>query len=123
MLQLRKSVMARLRYFLDIDDLVTAKGPIGELAFKGSSPDGFAAALQSALRETTLWERWRALQPDPDAVDASLGASDSSATVSAKQHDASTDVVVTTSLPHAVVRHRLGMLIGAHWRLHDVAAG
>jgi hypothetical protein len=118
----RESPMARQRYFLDIDDLTKAKGPISDLAFKGSSPDGFAAELQSALRESTLWERWRALQPDPDAVDPSLGAADPTATVSAKPRDVNTDVVVTTSLPHAVLRHRLGMLIGAHWSLHDVAA-
>ena len=114
--------MARLRYFLDIDDLTTAKGQIGELAFKGSSPEGFAAEFQSALREPTLWERWRALQPDPDAVDPSMGVSDPAATVSVTPKQGHTDVIATTSLPHAVIRHRLGMLIGAHWSLHDVAA-
>lgn len=114
--------MARQRYFLSIDNLATARGQISELSFQDSSPEAFAAQLQAALREPTLWERWRALQPDPDAVDPSMGVSDPAATVSVTPKQGRTDVVATTSLPHAVIRHRLGMLIGAHWSLHDVAA-
>jgi hypothetical protein len=112
--------MSAQRYYLSIDDLAKARGQINELSFKGNSPDSFAALLQSALSEPTLWRRWKAMQPDPDAVDPALGASDPQATVSAEQVDMHTDVVVTTSLPHAILKHRLTLLVGAHWALRDV---
>jgi len=112
--------MSNQRYYLSIDNLAQARGNISELSWQGNSPDGLAAALQSALREPSLFARWRALQPDPDAVDPSLGASDPNATVTAVQSNLHTDVTVTTSLPHAILKHRLGLLIGAHWSLHDV---
>ena len=54
------------------------------------------------------------------AVDPSSGVSDPNATVSATQSNLHTDVIVTTALPHAILKHRLGLLIGAHWSLHDV---
>jgi hypothetical protein len=108
------------RFFLGIDDLSHARGPIAELSFQGVSADSFAAALQSALRDSTLFERWRALQPDPDAVDPSLGATDAAATVSAQQSDLHTDVVVTTHLAHSILKQRLRLLAGTHWTLRDV---
>src|SRR5215475_5726255 len=111
------------RYFLSIDDLAKARGAQAELSFQGDSPEALAAALQAALREPALFERWRALQDDPDAVDPSLGATDPAATVSARQHDLRTDVIATTRLPHAVLKHRLSLLVGRHWQLRDVAAG
>ncbi len=108
------------RFFLGIDDLARARGTSEALSFQGGSADGFAAALQAGLREPSLFERWRKLQPDPDAVDPGLGATDAAATVSAKQQDLHTDVTVTTRLPHSILRHRLNLLIGAHWTLRDV---
>ncbi len=114
--------MTQQRYYLSIDDLATARGEHQELSFQGNSPESFAATLQSALREPTLWKRWKAMQADPDAVDPALGASDPQAAVSTKQSDMHTDVTVTTSLPHAVLRHRLTLLVGSHWRLHDVVS-
>jgi hypothetical protein len=110
------------RYYFTIDDLSQARGPVAELSFNGASQDAFAAALQSALREPALFERWRAMQDDPDGVDPALGATDAAATVTAKQSDLRSDVVVTTSLPHAILRHRLNLLAGAHWTLRDVKA-
>ena len=112
--------MASQRYYFSVDDLAKARGQFNELSFHGSSPDSFAQLLQASLREPTLWRRWKAMQPDPDAVDPALGASDPHATVEAKPADMHTDVLVTTSLPHAVLQHRLTLLIGSHWRLHDV---
>jgi len=112
--------MSKQRYYLSVENLSQARGPIGELSYQGNSPDSLAAALQSALREPSLWERWRAMQPDPDAIDPALGVSDPSASVSAVQSNLHTDVEVTTSLPHAILKQRLGLLIGAHWSLHDV---
>ena len=112
--------MSNQRYYLSIDNLAQARGQIGELSWQGNSPDSLATTLQAALREPSLWQRWRALQPDPDAVDPSSGASDPNATVRASQSNLHTDVIVTTTLPHAILKHRLGLLIGAHWSLHDV---
>ncbi|HSN00033.1 MAG TPA: hypothetical protein VLS52_03365 [Rudaea sp.] len=112
--------MSIQRYYLSIDDLAKARGKINELSYQGNSPESFSALLQQALREPTLWRRWRAMQPDPDAVDPALGASDPQATVSAEQVDMHTDILVTTSLPHAILKHRLTLLVGAHWSLRDV---
>jgi hypothetical protein len=112
--------MSTQRYYLSVENLAKARGQISELSYQGNSPESLAAALQAALREPGLWERWRAAQPDPDAVDPALGASDPQATVRAAQSNLHTDVEVTTSLPHAILKHRLGLLIGAHWSLHDV---
>jgi len=110
------------RYYLGIEDLSRARGTIDALSFQGNSPESFAAQLQAALREPTLWNRWRAMQPDPDAVDPSLGASDPAATVTARQSDLHCDAEVVTTLPHVIIKHRLGLLVGSHWRLRDVKA-
>ncbi len=59
---------------------------------------------------------------DPDAIDDSLGRSDANATVIAKQHDVRCDVTITSNLSHAIIKHRLSMLIGTHWTLRDVTA-
>ena len=112
--------MSTQRFFLSIDDLPKARGESHELSFRGGSPESFAALLQDALRSPSLWQRWRSMQPDPDAIDPALGASDPAATVEAEQHDLHTDVQVTTSLPHVILRHRLDLLIGKHWTLRDV---
>ncbi len=110
------------RYYLSIGDLARARGEHAELSFHGASPEAFASALQAALRSPELWQRWKALQPDPDAVDPSLGASDAAATVSARQADLHTEIQVVTVLPHAILKHRLNLLAGQVWQLHDVAA-
>jgi len=116
------SMAGNQRFYLSFDDLAHARGPVAELSFQGDSPESFAGALQAALREPTLFERWRLRQSDPDAVDPGLGATDPGATVSAKQTDLHADVVVTTRLPHAILRHRLNLLAGARWTLRDVKA-
>jgi hypothetical protein len=110
------------RYYLTIANLATARGPDADLSFQGSSPQSFATALQEALRQPILFQRWKAKQPDPDEVDQSLAPVDPNATVSAKLDDLQTDVEVVTSLTHFVLRHRLFILIGPNWKLHDVAA-
>ncbi|HEX6833049.1 MAG TPA: hypothetical protein VF132_05900 [Rudaea sp.] len=110
------------RFYFAIDDLHSARGKVDSLSFHGDAPDAFAAELQSALRQPALFERWRSMQPDPDAVDPSLGASDATATVSAKQSDLNTVVTVVTVLPHAILKHRMSLLIGSHWTLRDVSS-
>ncbi|MFT3790741.1 MAG: hypothetical protein QM741_06625 [Rudaea sp.] len=109
-------------FFIVVPDLAKARGQVPSLSYSGHSAESFAAQLQAALREPTLWERWRSMQPDPDAVDPLLGASDAQATVEAHQSDLHCDAKITTLLPHAVLKHRLGLLIGSNWTLRDVSA-
>ena len=112
--------MARNHYYLSIADLTHARGPDSGLAWDGASPGALAAALQQALRGDNLFERWRALQPDPDAVDTGLALVDPAAEVNAQIRDLHTDVDVATDLPMHVLRHRLDMLIGRNWELRDM---
>jgi hypothetical protein len=110
------------RYFITVDNLATARGDSSELSFNGGSPEYLATALQAALREPTLWQRWRALQDDPDQVDPTSGATDASASVTGNLADQRVEVKITTTLPHAIVKHRLDLLIGKNWKLRDVSA-
>ncbi len=114
--------MARNHYYLSIADLGHARGEDQRFAYDGAGPDDFAQQLQQALRDDTLFQRWRAAQPDPDAVDGSLGATDPAAQVHARVADLRTDVELVTDLPMSVVRHRLYLLIGAAWQLRDLRA-
>jgi hypothetical protein len=79
--------------------------------------------LQQALRGSELFESWRALQEDPDAIDASLGATDADASVRGEQRTLAIDLVASTSLPGSVFKHRLRLLAGRGWELRDVTAG
>ncbi|MEO7432146.1 MAG: hypothetical protein ABIR62_08980 [Dokdonella sp.] len=110
------------RYMFSIDDLPKARGESHELSFQGGSAESLAALLQQALREPSLWQRWLAMQPDPDAVDAALGQNDPAAIVEAHQSDVHVSVTVTSSLPHAIIKHRLTLLVGKHWTLRNVSA-
>ncbi len=110
------------RYYLTIANLADARGPDADLSFQGSSPQSFAAVLEAALRQPVLFQRWTATQPDPNEVDPSLAPVDPDATVSASLDDMQTDVEVVTKLTHSVLRHRLFILIGPNWQLHDVTA-
>jgi hypothetical protein len=111
-----------MRYILQVRDLATARGKDPDLAFNGATAETFAAALQSALRTSALFERWRAKQPEPDEVDPSLGATDAGASVSARGDDSltRTDIDVRTSLPHSILRQRMNWLVGDRWALSDV---
>lgn len=108
-------------FFITIDALPIAHGDEPALAFDGESPETLAAQLQAALREPTLWERWRDLQDDPDAVDPAGGATDATATVAGSLAALRAELRVATTLPHAIVKHRLDLLIGPHWKLRDVS--
>jgi hypothetical protein len=110
----------RSRYYLQINDLAHAHGSNQELSYDGAGPNDFAAALQEALRSPLLFQRWRAMQPDPDDIDERLGVTDQLASVSAKLVDLHTEVEVATDLPMSILRQRLNWLIGASWQLHDV---
>lgn len=110
------------RYYLTLPDPQRARGSDAAFAFSAHGADEFAAQLQAALRSDALFQRWRAAQEDPDAVDAALGASDPQASVSGNQRDLRIDLVVTTSLPGSVFKHRLRLLAGSGWELRDVTA-
>ena len=114
--------MARNHYYLSIADLAHARGDDPRFAWDGAGPDGFAATLRQDLRSDELFQRWRAAQPDPDAIDESLGATDSAAEVKARVADLHTEVDLITDLPMSVVRHRLYLLIGGGWQLRDLRA-
>ena len=111
------------RYYISLPDPARARGSDAALAFRAQGADGFADELQDALRTGDLFERWRTRQDDPDGVDPALGATDADATVSGRQDDLHIALVVTTALPSAVLRQRLGLLAGAGWQLRDVTAG
>ena len=114
--------MSRNHYYLSIDNLAHARGSIPQLAWDGVGPNDLARAVQDAMRSTALFERWRALQAEPDEVDQSLAATDASATVTAAVADLRTDMDLVTSLPMSVVRQRLNLLIGPGWKLRDLRA-
>lgn len=113
---------SRNHYYLSVADIRHARGPDPALAWQGASPDDLAAALQEALRGTGLFERWRAMQPDPDEVDMGLAATDPQAQVGARVADLHVDIDLVTELPMRVVRQRLNWLIGSSWQLRDMRA-
>lgn len=113
----------RNHFYLSIDDLAQARGPIESLCYEGAGPNDFAAALTEAMRSPQLFEHWRALQEEPDEVDPALGVTDAAAEARATVDDMQrVDVDLVTSLPMSVVRHRLNLLIGKHWSLRDMRA-
>ena len=112
----------RTKYFLRLPDPAKAHGSEPALAFKMSGADGMAEELEQALRGTKLFDRWRNMQEDPDAVDPGMAAIDPQATVTGQQHDLAVELVVTTDLPGAVFKHRLRLLAGNAWEMRDVRA-
>ena len=111
-----------IRYQIRLPDPAQARGSEPSLAFHAHGAEAFAEQLQQALSTPALFERWRALQAEPDEVDPALGATDARATVDGKQDDLHIALVVTTALPSAVLRQRLGLLAGNGWQLRDVTA-
>jgi hypothetical protein len=110
------------RYHLTLADPAKARGADPDLSFRSVSAEGFAEELEAALRTPRLFEAWRAKQDEPEDVDPSLGAVDTSATVRGAQRDLKIDLVATTALAGSVLRHRLRLLAGSGWALHDVTA-
>jgi hypothetical protein len=110
-----------IRYYLSFPDPAALRS-VGGFAFRSHGADGLAEELQTALREDALFQRWRATQDDPDAVDPALGATDPAATVRGEQHDLKIDLIAITSIPGAILKHRLRLLAGHGWELRDVAA-
>ena len=110
-----------IRYYLSFPDPGALRAA-GDFAFRSHGAEGLAEELQTALREDALFQRWRATQDDPDAVDPALGATDPAATVRGEQHELKIDLIAITSIPGAILKHRLRLLAGNGWELRDVAA-
>ncbi|NOT87597.1 MAG: hypothetical protein HOP03_05390 [Lysobacter sp.] len=110
-----------IRYYLSIPDSSALRNA-GDFAFRSQGAEGLAAELQAALREDALFQRWRATREDPDEVDPALGATDPAATVRGEQHDLKIDLVAVTSIPGAILKHRLRLLAGSGWQLRDVTS-
>ena len=108
------------RYYLSLPNPAIARGSDPSLSFSAHGAEEFAAQLQDALRTTSLFERWRARQEDPDGVDPSYGATDPNTTVHGRQDDLHVDLIVTSSIPGNVLKHRLRLLAGSTWELRDV---
>ncbi|KAF1687152.1 hypothetical protein B1992_03955 [Pseudoxanthomonas broegbernensis] len=111
-----------VRYLIRLPRPERARGAEPALAFTAHGAEAFAEQLQDALRTPALFERWRAMQPDPDEVDPALGATDPHAAVGGDQHDLHVDLVATTGLSGTILKHRLRLLAGNHWELRDVRA-
>ncbi|WP_256777324.1 MULTISPECIES: hypothetical protein [unclassified Stenotrophomonas] len=108
------------QYHISLPDPSKARGNDPDLSFRSQGAAGFAEELQDALRSTVLFDKWRAKQPDPDAVEAQWGAADPSATVTGSQDDLRINLVATTRIDSDVFKQRLRMLAGHHWELRDV---
>ena len=111
-----------VRYYISLPDPARARGGDPAFSFDAHGADEFAAQLQHALRTSSLFERWRARQDDPDDVDPGLGAVDPDAVVAGQQDDLSILLVARSSIPGHVLKHRLRLLAGGAWELRDVAA-
>ena len=110
------------RYYISLPNPALARGSDAALAFNAHGAEEFAVQLQDALRTTALFERWRKRQEDPEGVDPSYGAIDPGASVHGQQDDLHVMLVVTSSIPGNVLKHRLRLLAGGGWELRDVTA-
>lgn len=110
------------RYYISLPDGAAARGDDPATSFTAHGADGFAEQLEQAMRTATLFNRWRSGQDEPDEVDPILGATDPNATVTGAQRDLHIDLVLTTTLPGEIVRHRMRLLAGSAWQLRDVTA-
>jgi len=103
-----------------LPDPASARGSTPELAFTAHGAEAFAEELQAALATPALFERWRALQPDPDEVDPALGVTDPGARVRGTQKGLHVLLEADTGIPGDILRQRLRLLAGNHWELRDV---
>lgn len=107
-------------FLIHIEHFTRAHGSDPALAFTGSSPEALAEAIEDALQAPALFERWRAMQSEPDKVPDALGAVDASASVRADQRDLHVELEIQTALPMKLIAQRLTWLIGPHWDLRNV---
>ncbi|PPU83501.1 hypothetical protein XsacCFBP4641_07055 [Xanthomonas sacchari] len=107
-------------YSISLPDPARARGSQPSLSFTAHGADAFAEQLQTALSDPAWFERWRALQPEPDEVDPALGVTDPAARVTGRQDDLRVDLSATTSIPGDILKQRLRLLAGSGWELRDV---
>lgn len=110
------------RYYLSLPEPELARGSDPSLAFDAQGAEAFARQLEDALRTTRLFDRWRAMQEDPDEVDPGFGVTDPDAKVEGRQDDLHIDLIAVTSIPGNILRHRLRLLAGSAWELRDVSS-
>ncbi len=110
------------RYYISFKEPKRARGTDPAFSFTAHGAEEFAAQFQDALQTDSLFSRWRAAQEEPDEVDPALGATDPQASVVGQQDDLHVDLIVITSLPGSVFKHRLRLLAGSEWELRDVSA-
>lgn len=111
-----------VRYYIRLPDPEAARGSDPTMSFQANGAQAFAEQLQQALQTSTLFERWRAQQEEPDEVDQTLGVVDPAALVSGEQDNLGISLVAVTSIPGRILKHRLSLLAGNAWELRDVAA-
>ena len=111
-----------IRYYISLKHPEQARGNDDAFSFTAHDAPEFAAQLQATLRGDGFFQRWKQAQPDPDAVDPGLGATDPAATVAGEQHNLQIDLIVVTTIPGSVFKHRLRLLAGNAWELRDVSA-
>lgn len=107
-------------FLIHIEHFTRAHGADPALAFTGSSPGALAGAIEDALQKPALFERWRAMQDEPDKVPAALGVMDATASVRADQRDLHVELEIRSTLPMKLIAQRLTWLVGPHWDLRNV---
>jgi hypothetical protein len=108
------------QYHIRLPDPARARSDDPALSFTAHGADGFAEQLREALATNTLFERWRATQPEPDEVDPALGEVDPTVEVEGEQADLAILLRIRTRLGSGVLRQRLRWLAGSNWELRDV---
>lgn len=110
------------RFHLTLPDPAAARGPVPALSFQANGAEAFADELQQALRDPHWIGRWRDLQEEPDEVDPATLVVDPGARVTGEQRDLKIDLTAVTTLSGNILRHRLGLLAGRNWQLHNVSS-
>ncbi|GAB3099781.1 hypothetical protein [Lysobacter terrae] len=110
------------RYYISLPEPTLARGSDPAFSFQAHGAEEFAAQLQDALRTTSLFDRWRKRQEDPEGVNPAYGATDPEASVHGQQDDLHVVLIVTSTIPGNVLKHRLRLLAGSGWELRDVTA-
>ncbi len=111
------------KFMIRLPDPALARGDEPSLSFHSVGAEGFAEELEAALRTPVLFERWKAMQEEPDEVDEALGVVDPEARVTGVQRDLKIELEARTAISHNVFRHRMRLLAGSQWELGDVRAG
>lgn len=108
------------RYYIRIDDLTLARGDDVRFAWQGQSAQDLENAVTAALRQADLAQGWRTVQAEPEDVAVDLLEIDAAAQVRIEHKAQRVEMIVTTTLPHRVLSHRINLLLGRHWTLRDV---